>query len=122
MPFSGQDLNVHPIEPQRLSMVQSGTGLFASARTKEFEELVKARGDAARWDISSEIEEHWNTIYGCVPGNMQQKAEAAIRATSAYYHLLYYAGQSGTLRKVDTSIEPLHQECFSDATLTRDTK
>jgi hypothetical protein len=48
VPFSGQDLSVHAREPQRLSIVRSGPGLFASARTKEFEEYVKTRGDAAR--------------------------------------------------------------------------
>lgn len=122
VPFSGQDLNVHPVEDQRLSMVQSGKGLFASARTKEFEELVKSRGAAERLNISAEIEEHWNTIYACVPGEIRQRAEAATRATSAHYHLLYYAGQGGTLTKVDTAIEPRHEECFNNESRAHDTK
>ncbi len=116
VPFSGQDLSVHAREPQRLSLVRSGDGLFASARTKEFEEYVKTRGDAARFDIEDEIKLYWETLYGCVSGNTRQRAEVATRATSAHYHLLYYAGQHGILKKIDTSAAPQHQECFAHAT------
>ena len=122
VPFSGDDLKVHPVEGQRASIVQSGNGQFASVRSKEFEELVQARGNAARYAISSEIEEHWNTIFDCVKGNTRERSEAATRATSAHFHLLYYAGKNGRLSKVDTSTEPPHQECFANATPARATK
>lgn len=119
VPFSGRDLSVHPLEDQRLSIVQSGLRLFASARTREFEEYVKTRGDAARGDIADEIKQYWETLYGCISGDTRQRAEAATRATSAHYHLLYYAGQRGLLKRVDTSAEPQHKECFANETSTQ---
>ena len=68
------------------------------------------------------IEKHWKTIYWCVPGDTRQKAEAATRATSAHYHLLYYAGENGKLKQIDTAAEPPHQECFHNAESGHDKK
>ena len=103
VPFSGRDLALHVYEQQRMNVVQSGKGLFGSARTKEFDELVKARGEDGKDALFEEIEAYWDDLYTNGKGNLREKAEAATRATSEHYHLLYYAGKKGKLNKVDTA-------------------
>lgn len=106
VPFSGRDLAEHVFENQRLSVVQSGEGMFGSARTKEFDEMVNARDELGQLALSEEIEKFWQSYYDNADGDTPEKAEAATRATSDWYHLLYYTGKQGVLRRVDTSPKP----------------
>lgn len=103
VPFSGRDLAEHVFEKQRFSVVQSGEGMFGSARTKEFDEMVNARDELGQLALSEEIEQFWQSYYDNADGDTPEKAEAATRATSDWYHLLYYTGKQGVLRRVDTS-------------------
>lgn len=104
VPFSGRDLAELVDAPHRLSIVQSGEALFGAARTREFDALVKSRDEAGRQSLSNEIERFWQTIYDAAEGGTPEKSEAATRATSEWFHLLYYAGKQGTMRRVDTSV------------------
>jgi hypothetical protein len=101
MPFSGTDLGDQVYEQNRLSLVQSGEGLFGSARTREFDALVAQRDEAGREELARDIRRFFHTLYKNGKGNPQERAEAANRATSEHYHLLYYAGKNGILTKVD---------------------
>ena len=115
VPFSGGDLAFHVYERQRLNLVQSGQSIFGSARTKEFDDLVtardkdgQARDEDGLDDLFEEMKQHWKVIYEGGKGNLRENAEAATRATSERYHLLYYKGQNGKLAKVDTSPKHRH--------------
>lgn len=102
VPFSGRDLAAHVTGQERLSIVQSGAGLFGAARTREFDEMVSALDQRGQEALPKEIERFWQNIYDHFEGTVPQKAEAATRATTDWFHLLYYRGKQGILRRVDT--------------------
>lgn len=110
VPFSGDDLAQHVFEQQRLSIVQSGQGLFGSARTLEFDALVKARGQAGEEALADEIRELWKGAFFSHPGDSRERAEAATRATSERYHLLYYVGKQGILNRVVPELAAKHRD------------
>jgi hypothetical protein len=111
--LSGGDLAAQVFDDERLSIVQSGEGVFASARTREFDEMIKERGPGGRWGLSKEIEKFWQKNYKDAKGTLREKAEAATQATTDWYHLIYYSGRPakdpdqghcpGILRRVDTA-------------------
>jgi len=103
VPFSGRDLAEQVRESQRLSIVQSGDAMFGSARTREFEDLVNSRDEAGKAALSREIEHFWDAVYEDTKGSTPEKSEAATRATAEWFHLLYYTGKQGALKRVDTS-------------------
>lgn len=103
VPFSGGDLAAQVFDEEKLSIVQSGDAMFASAKTREFDALIKGRGPGGRWALSKEIEKFWRNNYREAAGDLREKAEVATRATADWYHLLYYSGKQGALQRVNTT-------------------
>lgn len=103
VPFSGGDLAAQVFDEEKLSIVQSGDAMFASAKTREFDDLIKERGPTGKWTLAKEIEKFWRSNYRQAEGDLREKAEVATRATADWYHLLYYAGKPGMLQRVGTA-------------------
>ena len=90
--------------------VRTGQGLFGSARTLEFDALVKARGQAGEEALADEIRDFWKGAFFGQPGDSRERAEAATRVTSERYHLLYYVGKQGILNRVVPELAAKHRD------------
>jgi hypothetical protein len=96
--FSGGDLANFIYNNRRMAIVQSGKGQFVAVRTKEFNDLLKDLNDEGKAKMYTEMTKCWDDAVGAAKGTMQERVEAAVRAVSEKYHLVYYAGTGGTVK------------------------
>ncbi len=95
--FSGQDIALMAISPEKMSFVRSGDHDFLIARTTEFDALVKKAKNKDK--LFKEIRKHWTDLFKGGTGSLPERARAATRATCLNYHLLLYEGDKGELRQ-----------------------
>ena len=95
--FSGQDIALMAISPEKMSFVRSGDHDFLMARTTEFDALVKKAKNKDK--LFREIRKHWTDLFKGGTGSLPERARAATRATCLKYHLLLYEGDKGVLRQ-----------------------
>jgi hypothetical protein len=97
--FSKEDLSlmVHKEEP--ISVVQSGEGQFASAKSEEFNKRVQGLDKQGKAAMATEMESTWQNIFDNAKGTFQEKVQAAVKAVHDKFDLLYYEGKDGKLTR-----------------------
>lgn len=103
VPFSGQDLARQVYSDEPVNVVQSGKGMFGTARTAEFDKMVAGLDEKAKRKMFQDMNKEWNDLFSSGKGELPGKADAATRAICHKYHLLYYKGEGDSLDLVDTA-------------------
>jgi len=100
--FSGADIGNMALgsRPEDMKFVRSGDGIFMVQETQAFKDFVAAKGDAA---ARAEVVKTWNDSFAAATGTIQERAEAAVKATCQAHHLDYFKGTGDTLTKVDVT-------------------
>lgn len=99
--FSGTDLARFVGQKEQFQIVQSENQLFLAERTQEFDNLVNNLDSMVRYQIYLIIKIYWDSIYNFArkTNSFSDSVEIATRSTCLQFHLLYYSGNSGKLRK-----------------------
>jgi WXG100 family type VII secretion target len=89
-------------QAEKMMMVQSGEGQFVVARTDEFNKMIAGKSQT---DVDTLIAEMKKTYADArkakkdAGGNFTEQIDAAVKAVSDKYQLVYYKGKSGALHK-----------------------
>lgn len=99
--FSETDI-ANMMDPgKRVSLLRAGKNTHMLARTKEFEKLMSDYKNPE--DMSTDITNVYNQVYDRVLAgdrkNHTKALEAAVRATTATFHLAYDSGQGANLTR-----------------------
>jgi hypothetical protein len=116
--FSDSDVaNLADLE-DHFKLVRSGDTTYMVARTREFDEMVRAN-EADRSDEAARIKareafkqgmrdvfnEPYEAILTADPSKQPEALEAGVKAVARQFHLLYYEGKGGTLHRVSDDKE-----------------
>jgi WXG100 family type VII secretion target len=99
VPFSGQDMARLVYVKDPISLVQSGNGQFALARTKEFDDSISKLSAADKTTMFNNMKSDWDSTFASAKGTLEQRSDAAVKAVASKYHLVYYKGSGDTLTK-----------------------
>lgn len=100
--FSGADLGGLVTWPTPVQVVHAGDRYFAVSRTKEFEAMVAAKPDKAKF--RDQINTEWTTLYAGATGDIPARAATATKAICKTYGLILYEGKlDGKVSKVDVT-------------------
>jgi hypothetical protein len=97
--FSGADLARLVWVPERVHVVQAGNTLFMVVKTAEFDEMLVGADASKRDELRAEIAACWDGAFRAARGRLPARAEAAVKITCRKYHLAYYRGTGGKVRK-----------------------
>jgi len=97
--FSGRDLAMAVYHEQVVNIVQSGQTLFLVAPSAEFNKLVKNLDTKGKRSLFQKIERTWYQAFLTHQGQLPARADAATKATTATYHLVYYFGAGNSLNR-----------------------
>lgn len=105
--FSGEDIALLAVSDEPIMVVQSGSGLFAMARSKEFNDWIGRYSWQQRDGIWQQMVSHYNLHFQRALNQGTAFPDAidyAAREVAREYKLAYYAGEAGhPLERIDTS-------------------
>jgi hypothetical protein len=105
--FSGQDLAMLVASDEPITVVQSGPGMFAVAKSKEFDDWISRYSWSQRDSIYRQMVQHFEQTMQRAMNSGRSFPDAiddAVVAVAKKYKLVYYKGEAGeALKRVDTS-------------------
>jgi hypothetical protein len=98
--FSGDDIAGIIDEKPKIELLISGKTFFVIAKTREFDKMLDDL-DQEQFDaLRTRISDYWTKIYNADPKlSIAVRAETATVATCKQFHLLYYRGDGGALKR-----------------------
>jgi len=105
--FSGQDIALLLVLEEPITVIQSGTGFFAMARSKEFQDWNDRMSRSERDRAFSDISAHYDVSLqrGMNQGmSFKDAMDFAAKQVALKYKLGYYAGEQGQpLKRIDVT-------------------
>jgi hypothetical protein len=95
--FSGGDMANFVTGTERIKVVRSGTGEFMIAKSKEWDDDVKARNATQIDDLKKDIKKTWQDAFDAASGDMPEQSQEAAKAVAKKFNLLFYSGSGGVL-------------------------
>lgn len=98
VPFSGTDMALQVFQREHITVVQSGTGMFAAVASKELLDRVNKLSSADRnalfYEIKTYYDKELNKAFSSGKGFVDA-VNTAVTATAKKYQFILYAGTAG---------------------------